>query len=120
MSSTNKFASMLSASNNTIKTSRAEALAESTILEVDSFINSLKKERHTLKTKITSLTDLAPDNTYSLRPGSANFDAVKWMTELHTTKMQLELLEVKIKVAEDIHNEWFAEEATPKKATTKK
>lgn len=103
----NKFSDMLSASNTDIKTARAQALAESTVLEVEAFISSLKRERNVLNTKLTNLTDLAPDNTYSLRPGSKDFDAARWVKELHTTRMDLSLLDIKIKEADAIFNEWF-------------
>lgn len=116
----NKFTEMLSASNADIKQARAEELAESTILEVDAFITNLKREKNQLKTKLRGLTDLAPDNSYSLRPGTKDFNAAKWMSELHGTKMELELLEVKIKLAEEIHAEWFKAEEAPKTAGTKK
>jgi len=40
-----KFIKDLSASNDQIKKSRAKMLADSTVLEVESFIQSLKKEK---------------------------------------------------------------------------
>jgi hypothetical protein len=101
---------MLSASDNTIKETRAKQLAEDTILEVDTFINTLKRELSKLNNKLTSLTDLAPDNTYSLRPGSKDFDASRWMNELHDTKMEIKLKAIELEVANEIKNEWFVSE----------
>ena len=118
--STNKFASMLSASNTDIKSTRAEMVAESTSDEVDSFITNLRKEKRALSIKLNNLTDLAPDNTYSLRPGSKDFDATKWVKELHSTKMQLELKSIELKVAEEIKDEWFSAEVEAKVTTKKK
>ena len=46
---TNKFTSMLSASNADIKLTRAEELAEKTTIEVDAFITSLKRDKSNLK-----------------------------------------------------------------------
>lgn len=106
--STNKFTSTLSASNAEIKVARAKSLSDSTVLEVESFIQNLKREKNQLANKLNNLTDLAPDNSYSLRPGSKEFDAAKWMKELHTTKMDLELKEIELKAAQDIFDEWFA------------
>jgi hypothetical protein len=105
-----KFVNMLSASDNTIKETRAKQLAEDTILEVDTFINTLKRELSKLNNKLTSLTDLAPDNTYSLRPGSKDFDASRWMNELHETKMEIKLKIIELEVANEIKNEWFVSE----------
>lgn len=114
--STNKFESTLSASNAEIKSARAKALSNSTILEVESFIQNLRKEKNQLVNKLNSLTDLAPDNSYSLRPGSKEFDAAEWMKELHTTKMDLELKDIELKAAQDIFDEWFAPSETEAKA----
>jgi hypothetical protein len=53
---------------------------------------------------------LAPDNTYSLRPGSKDFDASRWMNELHDTKMEIKLKAIELEVANEIKNEWFVSE----------
>jgi hypothetical protein len=106
----NKFAQTLSASNADIKTTRAQALAETTVLEVESFIQSLKREKLQLNNKLNQLTDLAPDNTYSLRPGSKDFDASRWVNELHETKMEIKLKTIELEVASEIRNEWFTSE----------
>ncbi|MEN6292320.1 MAG: hypothetical protein ABFD07_09960 [Methanobacterium sp.] len=105
-----KFVNMLSASDSAIKETRAKQLAEDTVLEVDSFINNLKRELSKLNNKLTSLTDLAPDNTYSLRPGSKDFDASRWVNELHETKMEIKLKTIELEVASEIRNEWFTSE----------
>lgn len=106
----NKFVNNLSASNSTIKQARAEAMAEETIIEVEGFVNNLRKERSRLNTLVTSLTDLAPDNAYSLRPGGKDFNASKWVADLHEAKMKLALKEIELSQAVAIHKEWFIEE----------
>jgi hypothetical protein len=104
----NKFAKNLSASNADIKTTRAQSLADETVLEVETFVQTLKKEKLQLQNKLNNLTDLAPDNTYSLRPGSKDFNASKWVKELHSTKMDLKLKIIELEEAEAIYKEWFA------------
>lgn len=116
MSNSNKFTSTLSASNADIKSARAQLLADSTLDEVDSFISVLRKEKNQLSIKLNNLTDLAPDNTYSLRPGSKDFDAGKWVKELHTTKMELSLKTIQLSVAEEIKTEWFTTDTVSVKA----
>ena len=106
-----KFIKDLSASNDQIKKSRAKMLADSTVLEVESFIQSLKKEKLELENKIANLTDLAPDNSYSLRPGGENFDPKEWIKELHTTKMEIALKTIELQEAQSIYAEWFSEES---------
>jgi hypothetical protein len=105
-----KFVKTLSASNGEIKTLRAESLAEEVKLEVETFLNNLKRESIQLKNKLTKLTDLAPDNKYSLRPGGDGFDAAAWIKELHQTKMDIALKEVELTQAEEIVKEWFTDE----------
>ncbi len=107
-----KFVSTLSSSNQEIKEARAQMIGDETVLEVTQFVNGLKKERMLLKNKIVKLTDLAPDNSYSLRPGGKDFNAAKWVQELHQTKMDLKLKEIELAEAESILNEWFTEETT--------
>lgn len=104
----NKFASTLSSSNAEIKATRAQSLADTTVLEVESFIQNLKKEKLQLANKLNNLTDLAPDNSYSLRPGNKDFNAQAWIKELHTTRMDLKLKAVQLDEAQAIYDEWFA------------
>lgn len=109
-----KFTSMLSADNSATLGRRAKDLAEATVIEVESFISNLRKEKLQLNTKLNDLTDLAPENTYSLRPGGADFNAAKWVAELHKTRMDLALKEIELAEAQAIYDEWFAEEPTTK------
>lgn len=105
----NKFAQTLSSSDKSIKQARAQMLSDTTVLEVEAKVSNLKREVNTLKNKITSLTDLAPDNTYSLRPGGKDYNPVKWVDELHQTKIDLRLKVIELEVAEEIYTEWFTE-----------
>jgi len=110
-----KFAKMLSADSSATLGNRAKNLADSAVLEVESFIANLRKEKLQLNSKLNDLTDLAPENTYSLRPGSADFNPAKWVRELHQTRMDIALKEVELAEAQAIYDEWFSEE-TPIKA----
>jgi hypothetical protein len=103
---------MLSADSSATLGNRAKNLADSAVLEVESFIANLRKEKLQLNSKLNDLTDLAPENTYSLRPGSADFNPAKWVRELHQTRMDIALKEVELAEAQAIYDEWFAE--TPK------
>jgi len=105
-----KFVETLSASNQEIKEARAEMIAEETVIEVQQFVSNLKKEKLQLRNKITKLTDLAPDNSYSLRPGGKDFNAAKWVQELHQAKMDLKLKDIALAEAEAIMDEWFKDE----------
>lgn len=61
--------------------------------------------------EISKLTDLAPDTSYSLKPGGDKFDAATWVEQLHKTKLKLSLKEIELKSAQEIVNEWFETDA---------
>lgn len=105
-----KFTKMISASNSATLSSRAADLEEEVVLELNSFINKLKKEKSQLKSKINKLTDLAPENTTSLRPGHPDFDPAVWVANLHQCRMDLALKEVELTEAQAIYDEFFGEE----------
>lgn len=109
-----KFEKMISSSSSATLANRASDLAEDVVLELNSFINNLKKEKSKLKSTINKLTDLAPENTTSLRPGHPDFEPAKWVAELHQCRMDLALKEVELAEAEAIYNEYFGEEETEK------
>jgi uncharacterized protein YdcH (DUF465 family) len=118
----NKFVQTLSASDASIKESRARILSEQTEIEASTMVQNLKKEKLQLQSKINQMTDLAPETTDSLRPGAKDFDAAKWIKGLHTFKMQLKLKQIELEEAEAIYAEWFGigEDEAETKATSKK
>ena len=69
------------------------------------------KEKLNLEFKINNLVDMAPETSDSLRPGAKNFDATKWVSELHSLKMQIKLKGIELSEAEAIVKEWFTDSA---------
>jgi hypothetical protein len=104
----NKFVATLSASDSSIKESRANILSQQTEIEASTMVQNLKKEKLLLQSKIDQMTDLAPETSDSLRPGSKDFNAAKWVKDLHTFKMQLKLKQIELDEAEALYAEWFA------------
>ena len=109
-----KFVSMLSQDSKSTLSQRAEILAEEALTEVQDFMNKLKREKRELTSQILNLTDLAPENTYSLRPSSKDFKAKEWVAELHQCRMDLALKEIELKEAQAIYDEWFGEAKSEK------
>jgi hypothetical protein len=107
-----KFAKLLSQDSKSTLSQRAQILAEEAVAEVEDFINKIKKEKRELTNQILNLTDLAPENTYSLRPGSKEFKAKEWVAELHQCRMDLALKEIELKEAQAIYDEWFGDAKT--------
>ena len=110
----NKFVKTLSASDASIKETRAQILSEQVEIEASTLVQNLRKEKLQGQSKISQLTDLAPETNDSLRPGSKDFNASKWIKDLHTTKMQLKLKQIELDEAEAIYTEWFAAAITTK------
>ena len=114
----NKFAKSISANKSDILESRAKNLAEEATIEVESFVNNLRKELLQLKSKLNDLTDLAPENTFSLRPGIKNFVVSEWIKQLHSIKMQITVKELELQEAQEIYDEWFSESIDSKNTQT--
>lgn len=102
-----KFATSIAASDKTIKEARAAIVAKSGKRAAENKVRSIEDSVDALETTIMNLTDLAPDTTYSLRPGGKDFDAEGWVEKLHSSTLDLELQKIELKVAEDILKEWF-------------
>lgn len=108
----NKFTELISNNGNETLNRRASAIAQNAEIAQQDILNSLKKQHAELTLKKESLTDLAPDSTVSLRPGSKDWNPDTWAAELQETKQKLYFLEIQIKLAQETFDEYFTE---PKK-----
>ena len=105
----NKFAKNLTKDAKGIKEQRAKILAEDTKNEQDDLVRNLNREKRELEITLLNLTDLSPDNTYSLKPGGDKFNAKTWVKEMQDTKIAILNKTVEIKTAEETLKEWFDE-----------
>ena len=103
----NKFITNLSASDSSIKETRAILLSKGASIAANGLVQRIESEKLALEMEISKLTDLAPDTSYSLKPGGDKFDAVKWVDDLHKTKLKLRLKEIELESAQEIVKEWF-------------
>lgn len=88
---------------------RSSNLAKSAEIAQQNIVNKLKAQKAELELKIVNLTDLAPESSDSLRPGSKNWNAEQWAKTLQETKQELYTLDIQIKIAEATLNEYFRE-----------
>jgi hypothetical protein len=107
----NKFITNLSASDSSIKETRATLLSKGASIAANALVQRIETEKLALEMEISKLTDLAPDTSYSLKPGGDKFDAATWVEQLHKTKLKLSLKEIELKSAQEIVNEWFETDA---------
>lgn len=103
----NKFITNLSASDASIKETRATLLSKGASIAANALVQRVETEKLALEMEISKLTDLAPNNSYSLKPGGDDFDAASWVNTLHKTKLKLNLKEIELKAAQAIVDEWF-------------
>ena len=109
-----KFKSMLSQGADGIKKQRAETIANSASLEMEDLITRLRRDLNSLKQKEMTLTDIGPDNEYSLHPANQNFDAAKWISQMHKLRMDIRLKEIEMSEAISIKAEWFTDDDSKK------
>lgn len=103
----NKFVEMISANGGDVLKRRAVAIGTSAQIAQETIVNDLKNRISNLELKLIDLTDLAPETTDSLRPGSKTFDPNRWVTEVQNTKQDLYQLKIQLKLAEETFNEYF-------------
>ena len=102
-----KFVSNLVKDAKGIKEQRAKILAEDTKNEQEDLVRRLTREKRDLEVKLLNLTDLSPDNTYSLKPGGDKFDAKSWVKEMQSTKIDILNKTIELQTAEETLKEWF-------------
>lgn len=109
-----KFQEIISDNTNASLKRRAAQISTSAEIAQQNLVNALKQEKTNIELKIAGLTDLAPDSTDSLRPGSKDWDAVKWVKDLQTAKQELYQIDIQLKLAEETFNEYFTDADTNK------
>jgi hypothetical protein len=106
-----KFQEIISDNTNASLKRRAAQISTSAEIAQQNLVNALKQEKTNIELKIAGLTDLAPDTTDSLRPGSKDWDAVKWVKDLQTAKQELYQIDIQLKLAQETFDEYFTENA---------
>jgi len=107
----NKFQKTIAASNESTLTNRAKLLVSSVENQMSQKIFAVKNKINDVKMQIEQLTDVAPENTFDLRPGGTNFDPEAWVTKIVKLKTELYTLSVELEIAVEIEKEWFKDES---------
>ena len=105
----NKFTELISNNGESTLMKRASILAESAELAQNSLINKLKSTKAELELELDKLTDLAPETTDSLRPGSKNWNPEQWVKRMQEINEDLYNLEIQITIAEKTYKNYFTE-----------
>jgi hypothetical protein len=102
----NKFEKLLSKGGD-VYARRVEALSTQAEVAQQSIVNKLKQEKTKLELEIINLTDLSPESTDSLRPGTKNWDATAWAKNLQRAKQDLHTVNIQLEIAENTYKEYF-------------
>lgn len=105
----NKFTELISNNGENTLVNRARILAESAELAQNRLINKLKATKAELELELDKLTDLAPETTDSLRPGSKSWNPEQWVKRMQEINEDLYNLKIQIEIAENTYNEYFTE-----------
>lgn len=106
----NKFKKLLSQGNDGIYERRVDALATQAEIAQQAIVNKLKQEKSKLEIELINLTDLSPETSDSLRPGSKNWNAQEWAKNIQRVKQELHTIGIQLDLAEETYKEYFGEE----------
>ena len=106
----NLFKKNITANSDSVKGKRADLLASATERQQRNLISELEQKIDDHEMKLQQLTDIAPENTYSLKPGGDNFDPNKWVREQHQIVLELYALNVELEIANKVYGKWFEED----------
>lgn len=106
----NKFKKLLSQGNDGIYERRVDALATQAEIAQQAIVNKLKQEKSKLEIELINLTDLSPETSDSLRPGSKNWNAQEWAKNVQRVKQELHTIGIQLDLAEETYEEYFGEE----------
>lgn len=105
-----KFLKNLTASNKSIKDSRAKLIAEDAEQACRDLVLDIEKQIRDLKRTLMNLEDLSPDSALSLKPVSGDFDAIAWAKKINETKIELKLKQIDLDIAKETLTEYFGDE----------
>lgn len=105
----NKFEKLIGNNGSETLQQRAKVIAQTAEIAQQNLVNKLKQEKAELILKINTLTDLAPESTESLRPGSKDWNPETWVKELQSLKQSLYTIEIQLKLANETYKEYFVD-----------
>ena len=105
----NKFTSLISNTGNDTLKRRAENIAQTAEIAQQNLVNKLKQRKAEISLNIENLTDLAPENTESLRPGSKDWNPETWVKQLQEAKEEQYAIAIQLKLAQETFDEYFRE-----------
>lgn len=104
----NKFVKSLELSHKEIKGKRAKMFAVDAEEDSAEFIREINKRKRETERTLLNLEDFHADSTTTLKVTKDGFNSAAWVAQINEAKLELTLIEQELKIAEDIHKEYFA------------
>lgn len=103
-----KFETQLVRDNKAIRADRGKRIAESVSDAQTRLIMDIRGEVRRIEDELASMTDLSTDNTNTtMNVISPNFDAYEFVKQINELNTKLNLLNIKLSIAEKTQKEWF-------------
>lgn len=103
----NKFEKSLRYSNKDIKKKRASLISAQAEDDSARYVQELRDEVRKYQKDILNLEDFYPESKVTLNVTSDQFNSATWIKQLNELRVGLALAEQKLKIAENIHQEYF-------------
>lgn len=105
---TEKFADLLKRSNSKIREDRADRIADSVSDAQEKLIMDIKSNIRNKQNKLDNMLDLSADNrSTTMNVISDSFDPDDFVREINKLKTEIQLEEVKLKIAQETKKAWF-------------
>lgn len=102
------FEQKLRRSNSKIRAERAGRISNSLVRAQRSFVDQLENKVDALTNKLEAMMDLSADNqTTSMNVVSPNFSADDFVADLNATEKELEMQQLRLKIAKRTTKKWF-------------
>lgn len=105
-----KFERILASNESAVKGTRRTMVLTDVKRAQEKLQQELEDKMRDIDRSLLGLTDLYPDSTLSLMVVKPDFDANKWVSEIHNLRVKKALLQVEMKIATETFDEWFTDE----------
>jgi hypothetical protein len=103
-----KFESQLMRDNKQIRADRARRIGESVTDAQTKLIMQIRGDIRKKEDELAAMTDLSTDNqNTSMNVIAADFNPDAFVERINTLKVEINLLQIKLRIAEETQAEWF-------------
>lgn len=103
-----KFEAQLVRDNKAIRADRGRRIAEAVSDAQARLVMDIRGDIRKKEDELAAMTDLSTDNTNTtMNVISPDFDAYKFVAKINQLKTELDVLGVKLSIAESTQTEWF-------------